>query len=496
MQVEVIFPTGIWTQWYPQATTVAPGIVQAGSPSRTRNGSISWDVVVRPPNMKQRHAAGDERRSAVELRPRRGLACVTTLKPESCTRSRNGNSSSSTADSAKRHCPSMRVMEQTGESRRRRPRQRAAARLHPARRERAWRVFLRPFVGPANASTQPVPSMVAARPLDAFVTQVSTDVASRLMRAGCMRRKRCAMVNTWASSYFKTDGVRLLFVMPQSWTDRYIPMRITPEPEELVRVMVGRVELLDRARELRAEKAISALASPDASVREQAFDTLRDGGRYVEPIVRRTLRTTTDEQVQTLSRRLLLTDFVTELRTALTDAQHRREGRHPPVYVQAQLASLLREVGLTRRGETGRGVGADAAVDVAAADDGRPLVAAHVPRAGASARGRGPRYRGAQVVREVRRVRQPIPAAEDVRRLPHDDGPARLVVLPRLVCGPEVRGVRGEDGQAPRLIATHETVLSATPGSRASNLSLAYLYEASGQTTRPKNSGRGFASCD
>ena len=84
-----------------------------------------------------------------------------------------------------------------------------------------------------------------------------------------------AMVNTWKSSYFKTDGVRVLFVLPQSWTDRFIPMRVTPVPEQLVRVMVGRVELLDAARERRAEAAIRNLASPAADVRERAFDLLR-----------------------------------------------------------------------------------------------------------------------------------------------------------------------------------------------------------------------------
>ena len=47
-EVEVGFPTGLWTQWYPQATTVPPGIVQAGSPPQTRDGNICWNVIVRP----------------------------------------------------------------------------------------------------------------------------------------------------------------------------------------------------------------------------------------------------------------------------------------------------------------------------------------------------------------------------------------------------------------------------------------------------------------
>jgi hypothetical protein len=41
-------------------------------------------------------------------------------------------------------------------------------------------------------------------------------------------------------------------------------------------------------------------------------------------------------------------------------------------------------------------------------------------------------------------------------------------------------------GEAPRLIATHETVLSAT-SSLASQLSLAYLYEATGDTRKAQD---------
>ena len=52
------------------------------------------------------------------------------------------------------------------------------------------------------------------------------------------------MVNTWKNSYFQTDGIRVLFVLPQSWTDAFIPMDIQPQPRKVVRVMVGRLEML------------------------------------------------------------------------------------------------------------------------------------------------------------------------------------------------------------------------------------------------------------
>ena len=62
------------------------------------------------------------------------------------------------------------------------------------------------------------------------------------------------MVNTWKTSYFQTDGIRVLFVLPQAWTDAFIPMQIEPKPRKIVRVMVGRFEMLaaDRQRQSRS----------------------------------------------------------------------------------------------------------------------------------------------------------------------------------------------------------------------------------------------------
>jgi hypothetical protein len=112
--------------------------------------------------------------------------------------------------------------------------------------------------------------------------------------------------------------------------------------------MVGRIELLTPSREYEAEAAISNLASPDSSVRESAFAFLREQGRYVEPIIRRTLQTTNDERVRVLSRRLLTTDFVTDLRSAINDAADGSVVPQAKALARAQLASLLREVGLEK----------------------------------------------------------------------------------------------------------------------------------------------------
>ena len=122
------------------------------------------------------------------------------------------------------------------------------------------------------------------------------------------------MVNTWANSYcFQTDGVRVLFVLPQSWTDAFIPLNIAPQPKKVVRVMVGRLEMLSASRERAAEAAIRSLAAHDSAQSGPAFRFLHEQGRYIEPIVQARVAKTTPatNQCEDVGR-LLLTGFVTE----------------------------------------------------------------------------------------------------------------------------------------------------------------------------------------
>ena len=39
-----------------------------------------------------------------------------------------------------------------------------------------------------------------------------------------------ALVNTWRSSYFDHEGLRVLFILPKAWTDTFIPMRTAGRP--------------------------------------------------------------------------------------------------------------------------------------------------------------------------------------------------------------------------------------------------------------------------
>ena len=73
-----------------------------------------------------------------------------------------------------------------------------------------------------------IPSMDKAQPLAEFTRTIADALAARLAESGLYAKEARAMVNTWTTSYFQTEGVRVLFVLPQSWTDAFIPMTIAP----------------------------------------------------------------------------------------------------------------------------------------------------------------------------------------------------------------------------------------------------------------------------
>ena len=291
------------------------------------------------------------------------------------------------------------------------------------------------------------------------------------------------MVNTWRTSYFTTDGIRVLFVLPRSWTDRFIPVKIDPRPDELVRVMVGRIELLTRDRERAIEKAISNLASPDPKVREHAFGLLRDQGRYVEPIVRRTMQTSSDPHVRLLCRRLLLTDFVTDIRTSLTDAADGTRVFYEPVYARAQLASLLREMGLNDEARQEGELALAALLKMPP-----PTMGDHVSRHTFRALARA--YEGAgrdgdalKWYGEFVRFGGSFRSCSGCHQLA---GPRDASFFRDWWAGRKFAELAWRTGEAPRLIEADEASIARAPDSLVTQIRLAYLYEATGNMERAR----------
>jgi hypothetical protein len=65
-----------------------------------------------------------------------------------------------------------------------------------------------------------------------------------LVKAGLYEKEAKAMLETWKESYFKKPGLKVFWICPKNFTNRILPMSISPAPKELKRVLVARSEVL------------------------------------------------------------------------------------------------------------------------------------------------------------------------------------------------------------------------------------------------------------
>ena len=114
-----------------------------------------------------------------------------------------------------------------------------------------------------------------------------------------------AMVRTWARQWFTSEGTRVMYVVPREVTDALLPLSIDPQPDRLVRVLVGRLEYVTPEVEAEVETALRDRVADDAATAGLAQARLLRLGRFLEPHVRNVLLRTADEAVRASGRALL-----------------------------------------------------------------------------------------------------------------------------------------------------------------------------------------------
>jgi hypothetical protein len=117
----------------------------------------------------------------------------------------------------------------------------------------------------------------------ALSNQISRDLSQVLVKTGLYPREAEAMVNTWRDSWFAEDGVRVLYLLPQTWTERTLPMSMKPAPSQLIRVMVGRAEVLAPGLEQSLALQFQKATNGDTAAADQARAVLKSLGRFAEP---------------------------------------------------------------------------------------------------------------------------------------------------------------------------------------------------------------------
>ncbi len=93
--------------------------------------------------------------------------------------------------------------------------------------------------------------------LDQTVDSLARDLERMLAAQGLYPKEAAAMVKTWHDSWFE-EGLRVFYIVPRRTTDAVLPIRIDPQPMEITRVFVGRMELITPEMEKSIEKDIDS----------------------------------------------------------------------------------------------------------------------------------------------------------------------------------------------------------------------------------------------
>ena len=144
-----------------------------------------------------------------------------------------------------------------------------------------------------------------ALPLDEVAAQLSKKMEESLIAQGLYPREARAMVNTWKDSWFSENGTRVLYLLPDAWTSRTLPLTLSPVPKELVRVMVGRAEVITLHAENEILQHLRRLTGSKPGAHQQALVALQKLGRFAEPTLRRVAHNSADPGVRAHAEKLL-----------------------------------------------------------------------------------------------------------------------------------------------------------------------------------------------
>ncbi|MBZ5688725.1 MAG: hypothetical protein LAP86_27250 [Acidobacteriia bacterium] len=264
VSARVSFSKGLITEWYPHADRVQPtGVLTDTSLNRApSDGSIAWNHVAVSPNlagafpsdaqMNRYYAARETASSPLRVQTSTGeqrekflfyrgvsanplpLSARLTSDGGLLVKSLNGD-----------EIPNAILFERRGQ-----------------------RVGYR-FTGALTDQTTVEPPV-----LTGSVDSLYGDLEEVLVGQGLYRGEAHAMIETWKDSWFE-EGSRLIYIVPRGFIDKVLPLTIDPAPERIVRVFVGRFEIVTPAT---ATAVKTAVAHNDEA-------TLDKYGRFLEPIL-------------------------------------------------------------------------------------------------------------------------------------------------------------------------------------------------------------------
>lgn len=116
-------------------------------------------------------------------------------------------------------------------------------------------------------------------------SELGAHLVKQLTAAGLYEKEAQAMVKTWDSAWFGEDGHRLLYLVPRTLTDELLPLTLDPKPTKIERVLVGRHDFVTPEQEADVEKQVRRVRAAQAEL-DDARQTLRKVGRFADDATR------------------------------------------------------------------------------------------------------------------------------------------------------------------------------------------------------------------
>jgi hypothetical protein len=95
---------------------------------------------------------------------------------------------------------------------------------------------------------------------DSTAKDLGEALVKLLTAQGLFENEARAMVKTWSAAWFGEEGTRVLYLLPGRLTEELLPLRVEPKPTSLVRVLVGRHDLLTPEREKQIDGWVAQLS--------------------------------------------------------------------------------------------------------------------------------------------------------------------------------------------------------------------------------------------
>lgn len=128
-----------------------------------------------------------------------------------------------------------------------------------------------------------------AKPLAEVRKEFGLHLKAAIVAEGLYDKEAAAMVKTWDDAWFGEQGMRVLYTLPQAWSDKVLPLTFSPAPREVKRVFVGRAEMFTPAQEWALLKEVVNFASADEAGKVKALKATEaiGLGRFTDAVIAR-----------------------------------------------------------------------------------------------------------------------------------------------------------------------------------------------------------------